>query len=181
MRNVKKSYRGYRAPADHLPDSPGSSSNDSGGALLEKYPWARAMKAALDGGAGESSTTGPRTSSGGSGSEPAHAASGSDTSGTETPRGRPNFDGASAGGSSPSARIHAPGQPFYELRNLVEDPATEYSHGLALLVARFGDIPTMRAFKARGWQKEAATEDSWLTGAILGRRAESWKRVRAKG
>lgn len=177
MRNVKKSYRGFRAPADHLPDSPGSSSNDGGGALLEKYPWAKRMKAALDGGAGESSTTGPRMSSGGSGSGSAPADSDSASCGTETPEGRPNCDGASAGGSSPSARIHAPGQPFYELRNIVEDPATEYSHGLALMVARFGDIPTMRAFKARGWMKEAAPENSWLSGALLGRRAESWRGI----
>jgi len=172
VRNVKKSYRGFRAPADHLPDSPGSSSNDGGGALLEKYPWAKRMKAALDGGAGESSTTGPRMSSGGSGSGRAPADSGSGSCGTATPGDRLSSGGVSAGGSSPSARIHAPGQPFYELRNLVEDPATEYSHGLALMVARFGDIPTMQAFKARGWLKEAAAENSWLSGALLGRRSE---------
>lgn len=170
MRNVKKSYRGNPAPADHLPDSPGSSSQQSAGALLEKYPWARAVKEALG-----SLTTGQRKSSGESESVSAHAGKGSASSGTETHEDKRSFDGASAAGSSPSARIHAPGQPFYELRNLVEDPTTEYSHGLALIVARFGDVPTMRAFKARGWMKEAAPENSWLTGALLGRRAESWK------
>lgn len=175
MGNVKKSYRSEElsaARADHLPDSPGPSSSptaEARAALLRRNPWAAKVLAEL-----RSSTNGPSSCSEGSESDSARAGNDSRSSGTPTRRDRRNSDGAGAAGASPSARIHAPGQPFFELRNLVEDQETPYSDGLAMLVARFGDIPTMRAFKARpGWMERAAAENSWLSGALLGRRAET--------
>ena len=149
MGTVKKSYDSEdHAARSNPPDSPGPSSSTAvdRAALLSRNPWAARMLSALG--------------TGTSGSEGAHVEPGSGFTGTRPCRGNLISDGAHAGGPSPSVPNLAPGQPFYGLLNLVQDPGTSYSHGLALMVARFGNVEIMRAFKARGWQKEAASENS---------------------
>lgn len=136
---------------------------------MEKYPWAKAVKEMIDRG---SSNPGLRKSSDGSGSDSASAASGSGSSGIETHEDRRRSAGVLAAVYSPSAPNLIQGQPFFELLSLVKDARTHYSHGLAMMVAKFGNLEIMQAFKARGWLKEAAAENSWLSGALLGRRSE---------
>jgi len=167
--NVKKSYRGNTAPGADQPVSPGLTSSQCTGGILEKHPWAKAIKARLD---AASSTSGPQTPTNDSGSEGVHAGEDSSSSGIPTSRDNQKFGGAGAGGSVSSGPTLAPGQPFYELLRLIQDPATTYSHGLAVLTAHLGNVEILRAFKSRGWLKEVAGEQSWLSSALLARHAE---------
>lgn len=138
---------------------------------MEKYPWVREMKRLL----AERSLRGfdDRSSLGtSSDSETVPAESGFASSTIHRHGANSRSGGVPADESLPSVPSLAPGQPFFELLNLVKDPETIYSDGLALMVARFGNIEIMRAFKARGWLKKVAAEKSWLSSALLGRRVE---------